>query len=216
MDARAGPARRRPRPSRRRRGSSARRLGSREHASSPGPSTARRRRRARTGRRSAWPRIASHDERRELVDRGANAVPRAVGVGDLSPADEVVVGLDPDEDPRPPAGVAGERLDPCHPHRPGTLDPDADLAVREQRHRQSRSDFGGRNPASVLKRASIARPSKPLRSGSPKAGSPRQPGAATENQARIRFAGGIGISDRDGFLTSLVANPASAARRRRR
>src|SRR5439155_12814474 len=53
----------------------------------------------------------------------------AVRVGRLGPADEPVVGGDLDEDPGPPARIAGEGLDACHSHRGDTLEPDPDLAV---------------------------------------------------------------------------------------
>jgi hypothetical protein len=57
------------------------------------------------------PRVPSHDERREVLDDSREAAGRAVRIGDLSPADEAVVGRRLEEDPRTPAGVAEERLE---------------------------------------------------------------------------------------------------------
>ena len=57
------------------------------------------------------PRVAADDERREILDDAGEAARRAVRVGDLRPADEPVVRRRLEEDPRPPAGVAEQRLE---------------------------------------------------------------------------------------------------------
>ena len=56
-------------------------------------------------------RVAADDERRQVGDDAGEPGGRAVRVGHLRPADEPVVRRRLDEEPRPPAGVAGERLE---------------------------------------------------------------------------------------------------------
>ena len=64
------------------------------------------------------PRIAAHDERREIGDDACQARRRPVRIGHLRPADEPVLRRRLDEEPRPPAGVAGERLERGELHGP--------------------------------------------------------------------------------------------------
>ena len=64
-------------------------------------------------------RVAADDERREIRHDAGKPGGRAVRVGHLRPADQPVVGRRLDEEPRPPAGVAGERLDRGELHAAG-------------------------------------------------------------------------------------------------
>ncbi len=57
----------------------------------------------------AW--VAADDEGRQVGDHACEAGGRAVRVGHLRPADEPVLGRRLDEQPRPPAGVARQRLE---------------------------------------------------------------------------------------------------------
>ena len=61
-------------------------------------------------------RVAAHDERREIGDDAGESGRRAVRVGHLRPADQPVLGRRLDEEPRPPTGVAGQRLEPGELH----------------------------------------------------------------------------------------------------
>ena len=56
-------------------------------------------------------RVAPDDERREIVHDAGETGRRPVRVRHLRPPDEPVVGRRLDEEPRTPAGVAGERLE---------------------------------------------------------------------------------------------------------
>src|SRR5213078_2969666 len=59
------------------------------------------------------------DERSEVLDDAGEAPRGAVRIGDLRPADGAVVCRRLEEDPRPPAGVAEERLEPRDLHSRG-------------------------------------------------------------------------------------------------
>src|SRR5581483_7813567 len=63
-------------------------------------------------------RVAADDEWREVLDDAGQASRRAVRVGDLGPADGAVVRGRLEEDPRPPAGVAEQGLEPRDLHEP--------------------------------------------------------------------------------------------------